>query len=81
MRAGPGTEYPVVKTVPAGAPVNVHGCLSDHDWCDVSWSGDRGWVSADYLNYFYNNRYVYLPSYADTDRRADPGLQPRYLLE
>lgn len=63
MRAGPSTQYPVVTTIGSGDRVNIHGCLSDHGWCDVSWTGNRGWVSADYLNYFYNNRYVYLPDY------------------
>ena len=29
----------------------------------MSWNGDRGWVSAAYLNYLYNNQYVYLPDY------------------
>ncbi len=65
MRAGPGTEYPVVTVIPDSARVNIHGCLSDIDWCDVTWSGDRGWVSANYLNYYYGNRFVYLPDYAD----------------
>lgn len=65
MRAGPSTEYPVVATVPDDARVNIHGCLSDHDWCDVTWRGNRGWVSARYLDYFYSGRYVYLPSYFD----------------
>lgn len=65
LRAGPGTEYPIVDTIPDGAHLTIHGCVSDAGWCDVSWSSDRGWVSADYLNYLYNNRYVYLPDYVD----------------
>ena len=65
MHAGPGNEYPIVDRIPAGAHVNIHGCLGDYAWCDVSWRVDRGWVSANYLDYFYNNRYVYLPDYID----------------
>ena len=65
MHAGPGTGYPVVDIIPAHARITIYGCLSDYAWCDVSWRGDRGWVSADDLDYFYNNRYVYLPGYAD----------------
>ncbi len=65
MRAGPGTGYPVVDPIPADARVIIHGCLSDYAWCDVSWRGGRGWVFADNLDYFYNDRYVYLPDYAD----------------
>jgi uncharacterized protein YraI len=63
MHAGPGVGYPVVDTIPAGAHVDIHGCLDGDSWCDVSWDQDRGWVAAAYLNYFYNNRYVYLPDY------------------
>lgn len=66
LRAGPGTAYPIVDTIPGGAHVTIHGCLRDRDWCDVTWHRDRGWVSANYLNYFYRNRYVYLPNYFDT---------------
>jgi uncharacterized protein YraI len=66
MRAGPGTEFPVVATIPDHARLEVLGCLDDRDWCDVAWSGNRGWVAASYLNYFYNNSYVYLPDYFDT---------------
>jgi uncharacterized protein YraI len=65
LRAGPGTGFPVVDRIPAGAHVNIHGCLTGDAWCDVSWSGDRGWVSSEYLQYYYQNRYVYLPDYFD----------------
>jgi uncharacterized protein YraI len=65
MRAGPGAGFPVVDRIPGGAHVNIHGCIRGNAWCDVSWDGDRGWVSADALEYFYRNRYVYLPEYAD----------------
>jgi uncharacterized protein YraI len=65
MRAGPGTEYPVVDLIPADAHIDIHGCLSDGAWCDVSWKGERGWVDSSYLDYFHNNRYVYLPEYID----------------
>lgn len=65
MRAGPGTRFPVVDLVPDGAHIDIHGCLKGDAWCDVSWNGDRGWVSAQYLDYFYNNNFVYLPDYVD----------------
>jgi hypothetical protein len=66
MRAGPGTDYPVVATIPADARVDIHGCISDGTWCDTSWNSERGWVSADYLNYLYNDNFVYLPEYIGT---------------
>lgn len=65
MRAGPGPGFPMVDRIPGGAHVNIHGCLRGNAWCDVSWSGDRGWVSSQYLEYLYRNRYVYLPDYVD----------------
>jgi uncharacterized protein YraI len=43
-RAGPGTRYPVVAYIPAGASIRVYGCVAGAAWCDVSWRGDRGWV-------------------------------------
>ena len=49
MRAGPGTNYPVVTTIARAAAVEIHACLAATDWCDVAWSGSRGWVAARYL--------------------------------
>jgi uncharacterized protein YraI len=65
LRAGPGEGFPTVDRIPGGARVNIHGCLRGIAWCDVSWSDDRGWVSSQYLEYLYRNRYVYLPDYVD----------------
>jgi uncharacterized protein YraI len=65
LRAGPGPGFPMVDRIPGGTHVNIHGCLRGDAWCDVSWSGDRGWVSSQYLEYLYRNRYVYLPDYVD----------------
>ena len=65
LRAGPGAGFPLVDRIPGGSRVNVHGCLRGDAWCDVSWSDDRGWVSSQYLEYLYRNKYVYLPDYVD----------------
>src|SRR6516164_5702248 len=65
LRAGPGPGFPLVDRIPGGSRVNVHGCLRGKVWCDVSWSDDRGWVSSQYLEYLYRNKYVYLPDYVD----------------
>jgi uncharacterized protein YraI len=65
LRAGPGPGFPLVDRIPGGSRVNVHGCLKGKAWCDVSWSDDRGWVSSQYLEYLYRNKYVYLPDYVD----------------
>lgn len=64
LRAGPGTNYPVVVTVNVGAPVNLHGCLGGYNWCDISWGGTRGWVSGNFLETVYNDRRVLVPAYA-----------------
>jgi uncharacterized protein YraI len=65
LKAGPGGGFPTVDRIPGGARVNIHGCLRGIAWCDVSWSDDRGWVSSQYLQYLFRNRYVYLPDYVD----------------
>jgi uncharacterized protein YraI len=65
MRAGPGPGFPAVDRIPGGAHVNIHGCIRGASWCDVSWSDDRGWVAAEYLEYYYRNRYVLLSDYVD----------------
>ena len=65
LRAGPGEGFPTVDRIPGGDRVNIHGCLKGIAWCDVSWADDRGWVSSQYLEYLFRNRYVYLPDYVD----------------
>ncbi|WP_334175259.1 SH3 domain-containing protein [Pseudoxanthobacter sp.] len=49
LRAGPGTNYPAVGSVPRGASVTIYGCLSGYTWCDSSWGSARGWIAAGYL--------------------------------
>lgn len=56
LRAGPSTRYPVVMVMPQSASLAVYGCTGDRSWCDVSWSGARGWVAASYIQVFYNGR-------------------------
>ena len=65
LRAGPSVEFPVVDRMPRGVAVEVHGCIREALWCDVSWERERGWVAAQYLGYLYGGRYVDLPSYVD----------------
>ena len=35
LRAGPGTDFPVIVTVPGRTPIAILGCLADYGWCDV----------------------------------------------
>jgi uncharacterized protein YraI len=51
IRTGPGASYQRFGTIQEGDRVTVHGCLTGYNWCDVSWSGERGWVSGNYLAY------------------------------
>lgn len=60
LRAGPGTQYYPVVVLPAGAPVELYGCLQSYTWCDVAYGRDRGWVSSRYLSTFYSGP-VYRP--------------------
>lgn len=64
MRSGPSTRYPAVVVIPAGARVDIRGCLSSANWCDVAAAGYRGWVSGSYLQTTYSQRRVYVgPQY------------------
>jgi SH3-like domain-containing protein len=47
LRAGPGTNHARIATIPAGAPVNVLRCGR---WCEVIYSGRKGWASAAYIS-------------------------------
>ena len=43
LRAGPGTRYEVLLTMPAGAGVRVKGC--SRGWCGVTWNSYSGYAS------------------------------------
>jgi uncharacterized protein YraI len=66
VRAGPNQDYPLVAQLDAGAPLEVHGCLSDWSWCDVSFDDNsaRGWVFSDGVSFVYQGGRVPLYSYA-----------------
>ena len=64
MRSGPSTGYPAVAVVPVGAPITIHGCMSNVNWCDVSFTRGRGWVSGSYISTTYRQNRVYVaPDY------------------
>lgn len=60
MRSGPSTRYPAVSMIPAGESVEIHGCLADLPWCDVSFYGGRGWVAGRYVQADYRRNRVYV---------------------
>lgn len=63
LRAGPDSGYPLIDTLPAGAPLSIQGCTSGWEWCDVIFQGERGWVAGNFIQYDYNNQYVLVPQY------------------
>src|SRR5215469_9105165 len=63
VRAGPNREYPLVAQLKEGAPLDVHGCLSDWSWCDVSFDDNRGWIYAGGVSFVYQGGRVPLYSY------------------
>lgn len=64
LRAGPGTEYPVIVTVPVRAPITILGCLPNYSWCDSIFQGNRGWMRSIYLSGYYQGNYYSLGDYA-----------------
>ena len=64
LRAGPGTEYPVLVTVLTDAPITILGCLEDYAWCDIIFEEHRGWMRSIYLAGYYDGEYYLLSDYA-----------------
>lgn len=48
MRQGPGTNYPLITTIPGGSTVEVSGCQGQ--WCAVVWQGRNGYAIATSLD-------------------------------
>jgi len=63
LMAGPGGDYPVVAGLAPNQPVEVMGCISTYEWCDVALDDLRGWVYGAALTYPYEGAYVPLQSY------------------
>ncbi|OCX66077.1 hypothetical protein BFP70_08160 [Thioclava sp. SK-1] len=43
---GPGEDYDVAISIPAGAQVDVDGCLDGATWCQAEYMGTIGWMPA-----------------------------------
>lgn len=63
VHAGPDREYPLVAQLDEGTPLDVHACLDDWSWCDVSFDDNRGWVYAEGVSFVYQGGRVPLYSY------------------
>jgi len=64
LRAGPGTQYPILVTVQSDAPITILGCLEDYTWCDTIFEQHRGWMRSIYLAGYYDGQYYLLSDYA-----------------
>ncbi|MDY8108018.1 DUF1236 domain-containing protein [Fulvimarina sp. 2208YS6-2-32] len=49
VRAGPGSNFPIVGVLPTGDAATLDGCNDAGDWCRVTVEGTQGWASAQYL--------------------------------
>jgi uncharacterized protein YraI len=67
MRAGPGTEFPVIARILGGSAVHVSACRRDRPWCRSTVQGMEGWVSASRL------RFADGPPWSDGEPRARSG--------
>lgn len=65
LRAGPGTQYEVVGTIPGGATVDVAGCTGS--WCQVNFNGESGFASRSFLQMAEGGPVVVAPGYAYDD--------------
>jgi uncharacterized protein YraI len=63
VRAGPGTNFPVLIRVTGGTRLFVFGCLEELSWCDIQVDNIRGWIYASRLEFLYAGRRVLLPRY------------------
>ncbi|TYC49764.1 SH3 domain-containing protein [Rhodobacterales bacterium] len=51
MRTGPGTNHPILTTIPRGGAVTIFNCTPGFRWCDAAFANTKGWVSGRYLDY------------------------------
>lgn len=69
LRAGPGSQYPVVGVIGAGQSTMVKGCVDQGKWCNVSTGTEDAWAYSDYLLMDANGTQIIL-----TDRSPDAGI-------
>lgn len=49
FRSGPGTGFGALGTLPDGAQVELENCDDTGAWCSISYNGQNGFVSGQYL--------------------------------
>lgn len=50
LRAGPGTDYDKMTSVPAGTGVTALGTNEDGSWVVVNYDGKYGWLKTEFLS-------------------------------
>ena len=58
MRAGDGTSYSVICTIPQDSSVTVIGFNSAGTWANIIYNGVEGWVSKSYLSFVRKFNYT-----------------------
>jgi uncharacterized protein YraI len=61
MRAGPGSQYPIVTTIQGNDAVQIVGCLPEAPWCQVNWQGHQGWSYSEYLAITETDERIFVP--------------------
>lgn len=64
LRTGPGTQYPVLGTIPKGYSVGVAGCVAGYGWCRVGYAGLEGWAASRYIAIPIANGYTNTTNFA-----------------
>jgi len=49
VREGPGTQFLVLRVLPARTAVSVRGCINGWQWCEIEARRTRGWVDSRFL--------------------------------
>jgi hypothetical protein len=60
VRAGPGSQYPVIGVLRAGQQATLNGCLQSGKWCSVAEADGQGWVYSDYVSADFGGSHVVL---------------------
>jgi len=69
LRAGPGSQFPVVGVIGAGQATTVKGCIDQGKWCNVNTGTEDAWAYSDYLAMESNGTQIIL-----SNRSPDAGI-------
>lgn len=69
VRAGPGSQYPVIGVLRAGQQATLSDCLQNGKWCTIAEADGQGWVYSDYVTGDFGGTRVVL-----SQRPADSGV-------